>query len=119
MASRQPMIAIALELARSSEALASALDAGDLDAAEALLIERGRLLDAARDVPLPTLPVDVARLTDLRTAILGAGDRAATALATGIDRVHAALGELATGARAMRAYLTPPPLAPGYIDRHD
>lgn len=119
MADEHPLVDIALELARVSDALAAALEAGDLDRAEALVVERGRLLDAARDTPPPTLPADVARLTELSTAMLTAGDRAATALTSGIDDLHSQLGDLATGARAMRAYLTPDPLAPGYVDRHD
>lgn len=119
MARSHPLVEVALDLARLSDALAETLEAGDFDAAERLVAERGRVLTTARDIPTPSLPADLALLADARNAILSADRRSAVALESGITGLHGELAELATGARAVRAYLAPDPIAPGWVDRND
>jgi hypothetical protein len=116
---RHPLVDLAEELVRLSESLAEALEAGDLDAAEMLVIERGRLLEIAGDMPVDSEPIAAAHVADIRHAMIALHCRCTAALNSGIGSVHAGLGNLATGARAMRAYLGRDPLAPGFVDRRD
>jgi hypothetical protein len=109
----------AREIARLSHALADALEGGDLDAAERVVAERGRLLDAVTHHRLPADAPDGAAVAEAHAAVLAADRRSARALARAVDGARGSLGTLAAGARAMRAYLPVEPLAPGYVDRHD
>jgi hypothetical protein len=112
-------LATARVLAHLSQALADALETGDLDAAERLLAERALALEHVPITPLPGGPLDAEALAEAR-AVLEAADRRSQALLThALDATHAELGELSHGARAMRAYLPAEPLAPGFVDRHD
>ena len=102
----------AQELARVSEALASALEAGDLGAADRFIEERERLLDTlAAGAPAPLVPA-------LRAA-LEADRRGQAALLRTVAAVRAELAEIAAGTSAMRAYAPSEPLAPGFVDRRD
>ena len=102
----------ARELARVSEALAGALEAGDLAAADRFIEEREALLDTlAAGAPAPLVPA-------LRAA-LEADRRGQAALLRTVAAVRAELAEIAAGASAMRAYAPPETLAPGFVDRRD
>jgi hypothetical protein len=105
---------VARELERLSLALAHAIDASELEAAEALLAARGHLLDAA---PTPT-PVDRPAIAAIAAVVVESERRARTALAAAIERTRAALTDVRVGAIAVRAY-GGAALAPGYVDRHD
>ena len=103
---------IAHELARVSEALASALEAGDLDGADAFIEERDRLLEIlAAGAPAPIVPA-------LRAA-LEADRRGQAALLRTVAAVRAELAKIAAGASAVRAYAAAETLAPGFVDRRD
>ena len=103
---------VAHELARVSEALAGALEAGDLDSAERFLDERDRLLHVlAAGAPAPIIPA-------LRAA-LEADRRGQAALLRTAAAARTELADLATGAAALRAYGPSETLAPGFVDRRD
>lgn len=103
---------IAHELARVSEALASALEVGDLDGADALIEERDQLLATlAAGAPAPIVPA-------LRAA-LEADRRGQAALMRTVAAVRAELAEVAAGASAVRAYAPTETPAPGFVDRRD
>lgn len=103
---------VANELARVSEALATALETGDLESAERFVAERGRLLQAlASAAPAPIIPA-------LRAA-LDADRRGQAALLRRVAEVREEMAELATGTAAVRAYAPSEGLVPGYVDRRD
>jgi hypothetical protein len=103
---------VADELARVSEALASALEAGDLDAADRFMEQRDRLLQTlAAGAPAPLIPA-------LRAA-LEADRRGQAALLRTVAAVRAELADVAAGTTAVRAYAPPETLAPGFVDRRD
>jgi len=109
----------ARELARLSRAIAFALEAGDLDAAERAVDERGRLLDLVADRRLPVTGDTAAAMSEARAVIADADARSGAALERAAAEARAALGALGDGARALRAYLPAEPLSAGYVDRHD
>jgi hypothetical protein len=109
----------ARELAGLSLALADALESGDLTAAEALVVERGKVLTQALAEPWPAEPLDVGALAEAQIAVAAADERSKLALARGLEATHAELATLARGSHAARAYASTEPLAPGYVDRHD
>jgi hypothetical protein len=109
----------ALDLARLSQALADALEAGDLDAAEQLVADRTRVLSEALAGPWPVEPLDVSVLAEAQATVMAADRRSQAALARTMETTHADLGVLGHGARAMRAYFPVEAFAPGYVDRHD
>ena len=113
------LAAIARDLARVSQALAEALEAGQFDAAEHLIMKRGLLLDAAEAAPWPTDAGDLAAVVDARRIVADAAKRSEAAVRRSLGAVHGALGDLTTGARAMSAYLAGGSLAPGWVDRRD
>ena len=105
-------LTVAHELARVSEALAGALEAGDLDSAERFLEQRDRLLHAlTAGAPAPIIPA-------LRAA-LEADRRSQEALLRTAAAVRTELADLATGASALRAYGPAETRAPGFVDRRD
>ncbi len=110
---------IARDLARVSQALAEALEAGAFDAAEHLIMKRGLLLDAAEAAPWPTDTLELAAVADARHIVADTAARSEAAVRNSIHAVHGALGDLNTGARAMQAYLGGGALGPGWVDRHD
>jgi hypothetical protein len=117
MAATPALDEVAEELARLSIAIVDALGAADLDRAETLVAERGRLLDEMGDGARPvTDPRAIARA---RATIVDADRQSEAALRAAIDRARAELAALAHGARAMQAYLDAPPLTPGWVDRRD
>ncbi len=117
MAGARPLADVARDLARLAGALADALQVGDLDAAERLMAERARCL--AEIGSRPAAPADAAALAAVGTAVLEDDRRSEATLRTTIAGLRAELGQLATGARLVHAYLGGRPLAPGYVDRHD
>jgi hypothetical protein len=117
MASPRTLEDMARELARLSRAIASALDDADLDGAEALVAERGRLLERAASGLAPV--ADPPAVVSARAAIVEADRRSEAAVRAAIDRAHAELAALARGARALDAYGAGEPLAPGWVDRRD
>ena len=119
MAAGGSRVDAALDLARLSLALADALETGDVETAERLVVERTRVLDGALAVANPADPRDVTALAEARVTVVAADRRSQVALRQSVEATHAELGALAHGARAMRAYLPAEPLAPGYVDRHD
>lgn len=110
---------IARDLARVSQALCDALEAGQFDAAEHLIMRRGLLLDAAEAAPWPTDPLELAAVYDARQIVADSAARSETAVRRSIDAAHTALGDLGTGVRAMHAYLGNGPLGSGWVDRRD
>jgi hypothetical protein len=114
-----PLVDIALELARASDALAGALEAGDLDTAEGLVAERDRLLAMAAGLPGPGDDGDRGALTAARAAIAQADRRSERAVRAALEGLQAEMAALARGARAVHAYLGTDPMAPGWIDRRD
>ena len=110
---------IARDLARVSFALAEALEAGQFDAAEHLIMARGVLLDAAETAPWPTNATERAAVEEARRIVADAAARSEAAVQRSINVVHGALGDLGTGARAVHAYLAGGPLGAGWVDRHD
>ena len=113
------LVDIARDLARVSQALCDALEAGEFDAAEHLIMARGLLLDAAEAAPWPTDAVELAAVADARRLVADTAARSEAAVRSSIDAAHGALGDLGTGARAVHAYLTDGPLGAGWVDRHD
>lgn len=109
----------ARQLARLSVALADAVAVGDLDAAERLLAERGRLLAQARAPLSGPAAAEGRALGGLRDAVQEADRQARVALEAIAAELRAALAGLAAGAHAARAYLAPEPVAPGWVDRRD
>ncbi|MBI3637084.1 MAG: hypothetical protein HY216_12880 [Candidatus Rokubacteria bacterium] len=110
-------------LRRLTLAIADALQAGDLDAAECLVAERGRLLDGAGSragaTPAPGTASIVAVSERDARAILDADGRSVAALTDAMAATHRELRALAVGAQAMRGYLAEAPMAPGYVDSRD
>jgi hypothetical protein len=98
-----------------SAAIVSAVEAEDLDGAERLLAERGRLLAAcaASGGARPAALVDAAR------AALAMDGRSRGVLGIHLASLGAELGGLATGAAALRGYGPPDGSRPAFIDRHD
>ncbi len=119
MASVASPVRAALDLARLSQALADALEAGDLDTAERLVADRTRVLTEAVAGSWPTEPLDMTVLAEAQAAVVAADRRSQAALARAMESTHAELGALGQGARAMRAYFPVEAFAPGYVDRHD
>ena len=109
----------ARELARMSRELTGALEAGDLDGAERLVTERGRLLQSVLAASTAVTPADSATLASARAAVLDADGRSVAALGRVLDEARSGLATLGEGARAVRAYLPSEPLAAGWVDRRD
>jgi len=106
-----------LELVRLSTAIAEALEARDLDRAEQLLDERGRIFASG---PPPWRALDPAARAEVAAAgrvVLDADLRSHAAIDAAISDLGRELGGLATGAAAMRAYELAEPSAPGFVDR--
>jgi hypothetical protein len=110
---------IARDLARVSQALCHALETGEFDAAEHLIMKRGLLLDAAEAAPWPTDPDELAAIFDARQVVADTAARCEAAVRRSIGAAQGALSDLGTGARAMHAYLGGGPLASGWVDRRD
>ena len=113
------LAAIARDLAHVSQALAEALETGQFDAAEHLIMKRGLLLDAAAAAPWPTDADEQAAVVDAQRIVADTAARSEAAARNSIHAAHAALGDLNTGARAMHAYLGGSALGPGWVDRRD
>jgi hypothetical protein len=107
----------AAALMRLSEAIASALEADDPDAADGLLDRRARLLGV---VTAEELSADErVALVESAPAVAEADRRALAALTQSLRRAEQELTELATGVSALYAYAPHESLAPGFIDRRD
>jgi len=119
MATPLALADIARDLARVSQVLCDALEAGQFDAAEHLVMTRGLLLDAAEAAPWPTDALELAVIYDARRVVADTAARSEAAVRRSIDAGHSALGDLGTGARAMYAYLGGGSLGSGWVDRHD
>jgi hypothetical protein len=119
MAGSSARVATARLLAHLSQALADALESGDLEAAERFLAERALALEQVPITSLPSGPPDAEALAEARATVEAAERRSHSLLTRALEATHAELGDLAHGARAMRAYLPAEPLAPGFVDRHD
>lgn len=119
MVPRSARAQAAADLTRLSLALAEALEAGDLEAAERVVAERAEILDAVTAGSGPAGHTDVTAQVEAQATVLAADRRSQVALQRSLEASHAELGALAHGAYAMRAYLPAEPLAPGYVDRHD
>lgn len=106
---------VALDLMRLTEALADALESGDLDAAQGLLATREEVLQTAPG----TAPADSRTLAEAAAAVAEATRRGEAALLRAIAEARAELASLGRGAEALRAYFPAEPPAPGWVDRHE
>jgi hypothetical protein len=105
------------ELARLTEALATAVETDDLDAAERLVRERDALIESAR--PRARALAAAARSAPALGARLAAADAHARERAGArVEAIRAELAGLAAGVDALRGYATGEgaTLAPGWID---
>ena len=109
------LVMMSAGLAELTSSMARAIETGDLDAAERLLADRGRLLQRIGATPAP------------RPSTLGRAARAAAdsdrqsrdGLMRRIAELRQDLAGLAVGAGALRAYGASSGLAPGFVDRRD
>jgi hypothetical protein len=105
------------ELARVTDALATAIESDDLDAAERLVQERDALIEAAR--PRARALATAARARPALGASLAAADaRARESASARVEAIRAELAGVATGAEALRGYASgeSTTFAPGWID---
>jgi hypothetical protein len=122
--------AASVTLAHVSVALANALEADDLDAAERLFDERSRLLEALLASPdakpaAPAAPPSsgargpVMTLTVAAVAVQAADRRSEAALARTIARLRGEMAGLGRAASAVRAYVPSATPDPALVDRRD
>jgi len=105
------------ELARLTEALATAIESEDLDTADRLVHERDALIESAR--PRAHALAAAVRATPALGARLAAADaRSRERASARVDAIRAELAGVAAGAEALRGYASGEgtSFAPGWID---
>lgn len=113
------LVSLSEGLVSLSQALARALETGDLDAAERLVEERGRVLDRVLSPAHGRQEDTRSELAEVARAVSEADTRSRSALLRGVARLREELSGLASGVAALRVYGSPERLAPGFVDRRD